>query len=586
MRVFYVFAILTILFFACARQMSPPGGPEDRTPPKILAAAPEQNATRVSLATRPQFTFSEKIDRASFAQAFFVSPPLSGEKPMRFRWRGKQVEVSFPDSLKAQRTYVVTIGAEVRDLRGNRLENSVTLAFSTGDSIDTGAIHGKIFYDKPAGILLMAYSLTTGREPNPARDFADYLTQVGEKGDFSLSHLSDGHYRVFALQDGNGDRLYNHGEELIGIPRHEVILSPAHREHHGLNFRLALADTIQPRLTAATALDQTHLELNFDEEVMPVDSIWQRHLRMISTAGDSLKIFAAIPHPLNTKQIHALTRTQQITNYKLFLDRIVDGSGNELDSLSQQTELRGSAKPDTNRPRIVKLTPADSSRHVTVTTNIEMIFSEMIANSPALLNQAPKQLAPKIAPFVVQDSSGKSINGKGIWQNPFQFRFAPDALLKSRAQYFLKIRSDSTFDPNGNALFDTLRQITFWTMNADTLTAISGMITDGQPDATGTVHLTLKQVGAFTSSRIGAAPTATRSGIEHSTILPAPGPYRFDYILPGLYQLSGFRDANKNGRYDFGAAFPFAPAERFVVWPDTMKVRSRWPNEGNDFVLP
>ncbi|MCG3118084.1 MAG: hypothetical protein ALAOOOJD_00218 [bacterium] len=186
----------------------------------------------------------------------------------------------------------------------------------------------------------------------------------------------------------------------------------------------------------------------------------------------------------------------------------------------------------------------------------------------------------------MQDSARKPVAGKGEWLNPFQFRFQPDTLLKSRAPYFVKIVADSTFDPNGNALFDTLKQITFWTMNADTLTAISGTLVDTQPDATGTVHLTLKQVSMGAGAAFGAAPASSRSAPEYALTLPAPGPYRFEHILPGLYQLSGFRDKNNNGRYDFGTAFPFIPAERFIVWPDTMKTRARWPNEGNDFLLP
>jgi uncharacterized protein (DUF2141 family) len=583
---FMRWAASLILLSACARQLPPPGGPEDRTPPKILAAAPEQNATRVSLATRPRFVFSEKIDRQSFAQAFFVSPPVQSEKPIRFRWRGKEVEAIFPDSLHTARTYVINLGTDVRDLHGNRLAGAFTLAFSTGDSIDTGAIHGKILFDKPAGVLMMAYLRRSEQEPNPARDFADYFTQAGEKGDFLLSHLGDGRYRIFALQDGNGDRLYNHGEEPIGVPLQDVMLSPAAREYHDLNLRLALADTIQPRLAGATAADQTHLELNFEEEVAPVDSIWPRHLRLIAASGDTLKIFAAYPHPLNARQIHALTGLQQATNYTILLHQIIDAAGNELDSLSRQSEFTGRAQPDTSRPRIVRLTPADSSRNVAVTNSVEMIFSEMLANSPPLINYSLKKIENKIGPLAMLDSTGKTVQGKGVWLNPLQFRFQPDTLLKSRAQYFVKIFADSTFDPSGNALFDTLEQITFWTMNADTLTSISGTLTDAQPDATGTVHLTLKQVGAFSGSAFGAPTAAARSSVEYSLILPTPGPYRFAHILPGLYQLSGFRDANKNGRYDFGVAFPFVPSERFMVWPDTMKVRSRWPNEGNDFVLP
>lgn len=586
MRVLCVAVMLAVVLFACARQLPPPGGPEDRTPPKILSATPEQNATRVALSTRPRFVFSENIDHQSFAPAFFVSPPLQNEKPLRFRWHGKAVEVIFPDSLRAARTYVINLGTDVRDLRGNRLAGAFTLAFSTGDSIDTGEMHGKIFFDKPAGVLIMAYLRRGEPEPNPARDFADYLTQAGASGDFSLSHLGDGRYRVFALQDGNGDRLYNHGEEPLGVPIQEIVLAPAARQYRDLNLRLALADTIPPRLAGATAADQTHLELSFDEEVAPADSMWEGQVRVVNAAGDSLHILAASPHPLNARQIHLLTQPQQATDYKIFFGHLVDAAGNGLDSLSRQSEFAGRAQPDTSRPRIVRLSPADSSRNVAVTTNMEMIFSEMIANAPALKRYYSKKIASNRGPLALLDSTGKAVKGKGAWLNPLQYRFQPDTLLKSRAQYVVKIFADSTFDPAGNALFDTLNQITFWTMNADTLTSISGTLTDAQPDATGTVHLTLKQVGASTGSGFGTAPAVSRANIEYSLVLPGPGPYRFDRILPGLYQLSGFRDANKNGRYDFGAALPFVPAERFMVWPDTMKVRSRWPNEGNDFVLP
>ncbi|MDZ7291621.1 MAG: Ig-like domain-containing protein [candidate division KSB1 bacterium] len=592
-----------VILCSCARQAPPPGGPEDRTPPQIIKVTPEPNATRVPRTTHLEFIFSEKVEHASFEQSFFVSPALRvpptesrkvGEQELHFRWHGRRVEVVFPDSLQPRRTYVVTVGTDVRDLRNNRLEQAYSLAFSTGDSVDTGEIHGRIFHDKPAGVLILAYLLETGFEspgrgglrlqPNPARDFADYTTQVGMKGDFVLPYLSDGRYRLFALEDRNGDRLYNRGEEPIGVSTREVALTPSQRNIRDLNFRLAFEDTLQPRLTSVTAPDQIHLELRFDEKVAVKDSLWQRYLRIVSSTGDSLRILAAAPHPLDLQQIHVLTNPQQAATYKIFLEQMVDASGNPLDSLSRQIEFAGTTKPDTTRPRLVEIIPADSTRNVAVTATVEMIFSEMMANA-SILHGIQKQSESKSWPLAVQDSSGKSVSGKGIWLNPFQFRFQPDTLWQSRARYVVKIFADSTFDPSGNTLFDTTRQIIFWTLNADTLSALSGKITDAQPDATGTIYLTLRQPGA--GMQFGATPQQSpRSAREYSVVLPAPGPYRFEYILPGLYQLSAFRDANQNGRYDFGSAFPFIPAERFVVWPDTMKVRSRWPNEGNDFVLP
>ncbi|MGH7455361.1 MAG: Ig-like domain-containing protein, partial [bacterium] len=428
-------------------------------------------------------------------------------------------------------------------------------------------------------------------QPNPSRERAEYFTQAGTQGDFVLPYLSDGRYRIFALEDRNGDRLYTRGEEAIGVPARDVVLSPSQRSIRDLNFRLATEDTLRPTLSTVTAVDQTHLELRFDERVMPGDSLWQGKLRVMSAAGESLRVLGAAPHPLDPLQVHVLTQPQQATNYKFFLEQILDAAGNSLDSLSRQTEFTGSAKPDTVRPRLVKITPADSSRNVPITSTVEMIFSEVMENGLAFINNIPKKTAAAAWPLQVQNASGNSVPGKGEWLNPFQFRFQPDTLWQSRTQYVVTILADSTFDASGNALFDTTGKITFWTLNADTLTAISGKITDAQPDATGTMHLTLRQVGASTSGT-GAPPKApSSSGPVYTTVLPAtpvvePGAYRFENILPGLYQLGGFRDANRNGRYDFGAGFPFLPAERFVVWPDIIKVRSRWPNEGNDFVLP
>ena len=62
--------------------------------------------------------------------------------------------------------------------------------------------------------------------------------------------------------------------------------------------------------------------------------------------------------------------------------------------------------------------------------------------------------------------------------------------------------------------------------------------------------------------------------------------YYLKDVLPGLYLLESFRDWDGDGRYSLGRPFPFKPSERFVVYQDTVRVRSRWPNEGNDIILP
>lgn len=535
----------------------------DDIPPRILSTAPESNATGVSRATQLSFNFSENLNRKSFEDAIFITPnPARSEDDaeLQFKWRGKTVDVILPDSLREQRTYVVTIGAGVRDRHGVTMKESFALAFSTGDTLDRGEIKGRIFEEKAAGLLIMAYILTEGQEPNPAKTPADYYTQVGEAKTFSLSYLAPGRYRVFALQDRDGDRLYTRGDELIGIATQDVLIDQNYSTNPALRFRLMQEDTLTPGLSAVTAISANQVEWRFDEAVSPHSSKWMNRLKIFEKETQQrLPVFAAFPHPLNAAQILSLTAPMQAMPYQGVADSLFDDAGLMIDSARGVISFDGTAQPDTLRPRLVKISIADSSRDLNLDAAIDLFFSEMMKSDSAF------------SPLRIQDTSGTVVTGRAEWLNPLQFRFRPQPHWKSRCRYEMKISADSLFDWNGNALFDTTKQITFWTLNADTLASISGAIADADSTATGPIHLKARQFG---------------SKIEYGTTTSAAGGYSFPGVLPGLYEISGFRDENKNGRFDAGMPFPFMPAERYHVWPDTIKVRSRWPNEGNNLVLP
>ena len=115
---------------------------------------------------------------------------------------------------------------------------------------------------------------------------------------------------------------------------------------------------------------------------------------------------------------------------------------------------------------------------------------------------------------------------------------------------------------------DSLNTIHFRTLSQDTLTAISGKINDQNPDGKGRIFLTAKSPKN-----------------SYATSLNTSGDYLFDNIFPGIYTISAFRDVDSNSTYSFGKAVPFVAAERFIFYADSIKVRSRWPNEGNDIIL-
>lgn len=561
----FLLSLLAILLLHCARQVAPPGGPEDKTPPRILSVSPRPDSTRVGRDTRLLFTFSEKVDRKSFQDALFISPSPNlsspGEEAFRFKWRGREVEVSFTDSLRAQRTYVVTLGTDVRDLRNNRMAGAFTFAFATGDSLDRGEINGRVFAAKPSGILILAYIIENGREPNPAKDVADYFTQIGESGEFKLSALAPGKYRVFALGDRDADRLYLRGEETLGVPTHDIELRHATSSatNAPLSFRLVLEDTLRPMLAAVSALSRNQLEWRFEEAVAPRDSAWSNALRVRAENGDTVRVLAAAQHPLNRVLVQSIVAPLSSRKYFATVDSLFDEAGNALDSIGVSNEFLAPAQADTLRPRLVKISIADSARNIMLDAPLDFFFSELMRSDSAQSG------------LLVRDTAKAEIAGALHWRNPLQLRFQPAQRWKSRTQYTVAIQPEKFFDWNGNALFDTTGQITFWTVNADTFASISGKITNADSSAAADFFLSATQAGGK---------------VEYRTRVEPNGNYLFKEVLPGLYQLNGFRDANGNHRFDYGNALPFVPAERFWAWPDSIKVRSRWPNENNDFVIP
>jgi len=551
--------MIVLCLVACAKQSPPPGGPVDEVPPKILEVDPPSGTVRVSRDTQVRFLFSEKIDRRSLDEAIFVTPNPGGD--LRFDWRGPALEIKFPDSLRSNTTYVVTLGTGIRDLRNNRLDQSISVAFSTGDSIAAGELRGRIYGEKVQGVLVGAYLVGEDQEPDPTRKEADYTTQSGKSGEFEFRYLANGAYRVFAIEDKYGNRLYDRGEDAVGVASGDCKLNGEKPQVSDINLRLAQEDTLKPMLAAVVATDNRHLEWRFEEPVLPPDQDWFSHLRVMPSPEEAagFAVLASEPYPLNPEVVHSFTAPQAQGTYRAGADNLFDLSGLPLDSLSREVEFTVSSQIDTVRPRLVRVVPGDSARAVVLDAPVELTFSELM------------RMDSSHTIMMIRDTAGVAVQGIGRWKNHFQFEFKPASVWQSRAKHVIGIFPDSTFDLSGLALFDTLRQRVFWTVNADTLSSISGSVSD-TTTALGQLRMSAKQI-------VGGK-------AMYETTVDAPGLYKFDAVLPGVYQLSVYRDANSNGRYDFGKAFPFFPAERFFVSPDSIKVRARWPNEGNDIRLP
>ena len=202
----------------CANQLPPGGGEEDKVPPKLISQNPKSNTlnfTGKSLTLK----FDKYVDRRSLQDAYFISPPMGND--VEFNWSGKEVEITYTKSfahVAPNKTFVITLNSSLKDIHGNTLTEPIMFAFSTGPKIDKGGIQGWVVNNESKMISIFAYRLTgVDTNYNPTKKFADYVSQTSTAGEYKLSNLSPGAYRVIAVYDDDKNFLYTADREDYGV---------------------------------------------------------------------------------------------------------------------------------------------------------------------------------------------------------------------------------------------------------------------------------------------------------------------------------------------------------------------------------
>jgi len=555
------FHIALFLLLACAKQGMPPGGPVDKTPPEVVRTIPVPGETMVDPNTSVQIWFSEGIQSQSAPDNIFITPYVGEE--VKYQFRGRRIRIAFPQPLDSNRTYVVTFGTGIKDYRNNGMEVSFTLAFSTGPVLDEGEITGQIYGIKDAkGIDVWAYAIEDSLDPDPSKREPKYIVQCGTQGEFKFSNISPGLYRLFAMRDRLADRLYQAGEDEVGVTFRDVLLSrDGGIGADSLHFRMAREDTVGPSIIRVVSMDRHHLILRFDEPISSECSLSSGSLAVIPVEDSSepLSIEQIYLDPLNLQMVHVVTDAQADgKKYTLSVTDLWDEAGNPVDTAYDEVLFNGIGLSDTTLPKLVQTDPRSGANLVGLKGVVRLIFSE--AMDSTLFREG----------FSLRDTLGYPVEGTFKWKNPSEVTFFSSKPLESQWTYEVSILGKGVKDLGENPLPDSLYR--FQTLNGDTLSAISGTVTDLNTEAVGGIHVVARQI--------------ENSDITYRQILPMPGEYTFMDIFPGQYLLECFRDRDGNGRYSMGRPFPYQPSERFCVYKDTVNVRSKWPNQGNDIILP
>ena len=219
--IFHLIIISGVISSGCAQIGMPSGGNKDTLAPKLIRATPNVGSINVK-GNKIILEFDEYIDLIDLQQNLLISP-LQNRNPSIVA-SPRSITLKFRDTLLPNTTYNINFGNAVRDINENNVLKNLTYVFSTGSSLDSLTLNGKVILAETGGtdstMLVMLYrnavdSTVKQKKPN-------YIAKVNSDGTFNFANLPAATFKIYALKDGDGGKTYNSLSEIFAFSDEEV----------------------------------------------------------------------------------------------------------------------------------------------------------------------------------------------------------------------------------------------------------------------------------------------------------------------------------------------------------------------------
>ena len=367
----FAFAVMAMLL-SCATQVAPGGGPEDKLPPRVAAVYPAPNTTNHPNELYVKLEFDEWINASVPRSAVSISPPI--DKKMKFEVSGKTLVLTSRAELDTGTTYTVTFAGGIKDLHGNMLATPFQVVFSTGAKIDSLKLAGRVLVHdslvrKKAypsiGLFLMGSERESRHYLDKYRDTAThaldtlpmlakepplYLTRTDSVGNFVLSGLRPGRYRVVAFLDANGNQKIEASSELVGVWTGDLSLDSTTADT--LWVPLADQDTTMLELSTLTQPGASVIEATFTRPVY-FDSAFTDTSNCKLVAPDKSELYPSYVYlgaTSNKPRFYFSQKPKPETSYKFICAKARDSLFRPLDTLHNELdwewqEMKGDTMP-------------------------------------------------------------------------------------------------------------------------------------------------------------------------------------------------------------------------------------------------
>jgi hypothetical protein len=318
-----------LMLAACARPLSPTGGPRDEVPPEVSRTSPPSGTLRFK-GKSATFYFSEPIRPLTYDKELFVSPFM--ERPrLLLSDNARRVTVRFSGELRPSTTYVLTLNDVKDNHESNSLREPFRLAFSTGDTLDSLRIQGRVRSGQGGqgekDMLVLLFDADSIRAGQFTGKRPAYLTRSDAEGRFDFRYLRKAPYRILGVKDADQTNTYSSPLERIAIGADTLIYPGSDSLSIGVAELTAFTpDERAPLVQGYSWLGDRVLALRVTEGVDARGlEAWLR------SGADSLPATAA--DWIQTKDRELLLAFGRPDSGSLHLRNLADSSGNRADTL-------------------------------------------------------------------------------------------------------------------------------------------------------------------------------------------------------------------------------------------------------------
>jgi uncharacterized protein (DUF2141 family) len=236
-KYFNIYVVLSGLILAsCAQIVNPTGGERDFKAPEIVSIYPKNYSTNFDKKS-VEIKFNEFIQLNNPSEQIIISPPL--ESKPEFVNKGRTLEIKFKEKHQSNTTYTINFGNAIGDNKENNLVKNFVYVLSTGSSIDSNFIAGKIenaFTNQPENnVTIGLYDINGFDDSTTIKYKPIYMSKTNESGLFTINNLPAQTFKIIAFKDENKN-LKKEVSEQVAFLNNNVNTTDSN--NHKLNLKL------------------------------------------------------------------------------------------------------------------------------------------------------------------------------------------------------------------------------------------------------------------------------------------------------------------------------------------------------------